>query len=99
MFTVQLKNPQVVKLVSFIIYTCPKCSLSDKPFIRIFGYHQGTVQVTVISLPTALREKKNITISAQVGHRGISIQEVRKSQTTPVNVLNDNGNKSLVTLS
>jgi hypothetical protein len=59
MFTVQLKNPQVVKLVSFIIYTCPKCSLSDKPFIRIFGYHQGTVQVTVISLPTALREKKH----------------------------------------
>jgi hypothetical protein len=87
-----------VKLVSFIIYTCPKCSLSDKPFIRIFGYHQGTVQVSHLPSNSPSGGKKNITISAQVGHRGISIQEVRKSQT-PVNVLNDNSNKSLVTLS
>jgi hypothetical protein len=52
------KKPSVVKRVKFIVYTCTKCNLSDKPFIRIFGYHQGTVQVIVISLPTSLREEK-----------------------------------------
>jgi hypothetical protein len=74
------KKPSVVKRVKFIVYTCPKVQSIRQafhPHIRVSSRHGSGDSHLPSHIPSGGKKK---TLSAQNGHRGISIQEMGKSK-------------------